>query len=445
MHAPACVAFVLLAPALLAFETIATAKPAFAMTSKAYQAEIDKLFMNTQFHDAQRMASKAMKEYPKDKLIYLTKMGEMYIVAAKGREGLEAGREAARLAPNDAKIKATCSILEFLSSYVVKAEQMAESAVSLDASNGRAHAALALSGLRDENIPIKEELDAAMKLSPRDPIVFAVAGTIHLRKLEYDLAERAYSQLVKAYPNAALPYYMRAYFRREVFNNNGALRDFDEVVKRYSEDHYVLTTRAKLNKKTGRYKEAINDFNMLEKLQKTAYNSFARRAECYEKLGNYDLAVKDYKKSLDVMGVTKPGWDKKYAKTMGSTRRSAWTEMMDSKDAGELSSTKSTWLKLIMLEEKHGDFEDALKQLTHFMSVFPGDLNSIHARHKLFKRTGRWTEALGDINLLISKNPNVADYYQSRADIKHLNKPDKAAEDLKRVHNLETTGSVTGD
>ncbi|HNB22654.1 MAG TPA: hypothetical protein PKZ32_09560, partial [Candidatus Melainabacteria bacterium] len=72
--------------------------------------------------------------------------------------------------------------------------------------------------------------------------------------------------------------------------------------------------------------------------------------------------------------------------------------------------------------------------------------NSIYARHNLYKRTGRWIEALSDINFLISKNPNVSEYYSSRADIyKHLNKPDKCADDLRRVQNLEKFGTPEGD
>ncbi len=90
---------------------------------------------------------------------------------------------------------------------------------------------------------------------------------------------------------------------------------------------------------------------------------------------------------------------------------------MDGKDAAEFSDTKATWLKMIMLEEKHGDYADALQQLTRFTTIFPGDLNSIFLRHNLYKRTKKWTEALSDINLLISKNPNVADYYSSRAEV----------------------------
>lgn len=419
---------------------------AAAMTTQAYEAAIDKLFMNTQFADAQAMCSKAMAEHPNDKIVFLLKMAEMYIVAAKGRSGLEAGREAARLAPKNAQVVATCSILEFLAGFVVKADQMAQNAVALDDKNGRAHAALALSGLRIETISPQEELEKARKLAPKDATVFVVAAMIQMRKLEYDQAEKTYSQFVKTFPNTALPYYQRGYFRREVFNNNGAIKDFDEVVKHYRSDHFVLTTRAKLNKKTGHFKEAIADFDALEKLGVAGYSQFSRRAECYAALNNYEAAIKDYKLALKTVGVTEPNFKKKYATTYGSTRRSAWTQMMDGKDASEFSDAKATWLKMIMLEEKHGDYADALQQLIKFTAIFPGDLNSIYLRQSLYKRMHRYEEALGDINGLISKNPNVAEYYASRAEIyKLLGKPERAAQDLKRVHNLETTGTPEGD
>lgn len=432
----------------IAFLTSSFLVPAFAaaMTSPAYQAAIDKLFMNIQFADAQALSKKALKEHPKDKILYLQKMGELYIVAEKGRSGVEAGREAARLAPKNAQVIATCSILEFLAGFVVKAEQMAQAAVALDEKNGRAHAAMALSGLRVPTISTDEELAKALMLAPKDPTVLIVSGVIHLRKLEYDKAEKSYSQFVKAYPNAALPYYQRGYFRREVFNNTGAIKDFNEVLKHNPNDHYVLASLAKLNKKTGHHKEAIENFNTLEKLGVAGYSQFSRRAECYAALNNYEAAIKDYKLALKKTGVTEPNFDKKYATSYGSTRRSAWTQMMDGKDAAEFSDTKATWLKMIMLEEKHGDYADALQQLTRFTAIFPGDLNSIFLRHNLYKRTKRWTQALADINLLISKNPNVADYYTSRADVyKNMGKPDRAAQDLKRVHNLETTGTPEGD
>jgi tetratricopeptide (TPR) repeat protein len=418
---------------------------AAAMTTQAYEAAIDKLFMNTQFSDAQQLCSKAMAEHPKDRVVFLLKMAEMYIVAAKGRSGLEAGRNAARLAPKNAQVVATGSILEFLAGFVVKAEQMAQSAVALDDKNGRAHAAMALSGLRVETISVAEELEKAMKLAPKDATVMVVAGMIHLRRLEYDQAEKTYSLFVKTFPNTALPYYQRGFFRREVFNNNGAIKDFGEVLKRYKGDHFVLSTRAKLNKKTGHFKEAIEDFNALEKLGAAGYTQFSRRAECYAALNDYEAAIKDYKLALKTVGVNEPNFHKKYATTFGSTRRSAWTQMMDGKDASEFSDTKSTWLKMIMLEEKHGDYADALQELIKFTALFPGDLNSIFLRQSLYKRMHRYAEALGDINLLISKNPNVAEYYASRADIYKLaGKPDRAAQDLKRVHNLETTGTPEG-
>lgn len=420
--------------------------PASAMTTQAYEAAVDKLFMNTQFNDAHDMCAKAIKENPKDKVIFLNKMGEMYIVATKGRSGLDSARQAARLAPKNAQVVATCAIVEFLAGYVVKAEQMAQEAVALDGKNGRAHAALALCGLRNEMLGTHEELAKAMKLAPRDVTVFIVAGIIHLRKLEYDQAEKAYSQFVKAFPNTALPYYQRGYFRREVFNNAGALRDLDEVIKHYGNDHYVRTTRAKLNKKTGRYKEAIDDFNALEKMSGAGNTSYSRRAECYEKVGNFEAAIKDYRKALDAYGVTKPNYDKKYAIAHAATRRSAWNKMMDSGDAVELSDTKSTWLKYILLLQKTGKNDEALSELVKFGKIFPGDLNSIYARHSLYKKTGRWVEALSDINFLISRNPNVAEYYASRADIyKHMDKPDKSAADLKRVQNLEKFGTPEGE
>lgn len=418
---------------------------AAAMTTPAYEAAIDKLFMNTQFNDAQAMCSKAMTEHPKDKVVFLLKMAEMYIVAAKGRSGLEAGREAARLAPRNAQVLATCSILEFLAGFVVKSDQMAQSAITLDPKNGRAHAAMALSGLRAETISVAEELDKAMKLAPKDATVLVVAGMIHMRRLEYDQAEKCYSIFVKSFPNTALPYYQRGYFRREVLNNIGAIKDFDEVLKRYRGDHFVLTSRAKLNKKTGHFKEAIEDFNALEKLGAAGYTQFSRRAECYAALNNYEAAIKDYKLALKTVGVNEPNFYKKYATTYGSTRRSAWTQMMDGKDASEFSDTKATWLKMIMLLEKHGEYAEALKELIKFTAIFPGDLNSIFLRQSLYTRTHRYAEALGDINLLISKNPNVADYYSARAEIyKQVGKKERAAEDLKRVHNLETTGMPEG-
>ncbi|MCC7530571.1 MAG: hypothetical protein IT342_18755 [Candidatus Melainabacteria bacterium] len=419
--------------------------PAATMTTQAYEAAIDKLFMNTQFSDAQRLCSKAIKEHPQDKVVFLQKMAEMYIVAAKGRSGLEAGRQAARLAPKNAQVVATCSILEFLAGFVVKAEQMAQTAIALDDKNGRAHAAMALSGLRVETISVAEELERAMKLAPKDATVMVVAGIIHLRKLEYDQAEKTFSVFVKTFPNTALPYYQRGFFRREVFNNNGAIKDFGEVLNRYSGDHFVLSARAKLNKKTGHNKEAIEDFNALEKLGVAGYSQFSRRAECYAALNNYEAAIKDYKLALKTAGVTEPNFKSKYVTSFGSTRRSAWTKMMMGQDASELSDTKSTWLKMIMLQEKHGDHADALNELIKFTAIFPGDLNSIFLRQSLYKRMHRWAEALGDINLLISKNPNVAEYYASRADIyKNMNKPDRAAQDLRRVHNLETTGTPEG-
>jgi len=427
---------------LAVFATVAALAPAIALTKQAYGAEIDKLFLNTQFIDAQRLCEKGMKEHPKDKVFFLTKMGEMYIVATKGRSGLEAAREAAKLAPKDAQVLATCSINEFIAGFVVKAEQLAQAALALDEKNGRAHAAMALSGLRDESISRNKELSIALKLAPRDPVIHIVAGTIHLRKIEYDQAEASYSLMVKTFPNTALPYYQRGYFRREVFNNNGSLKDLAEVVKRYDKDRYVLMTRAKLNKKTGGHKDAIADFNALEKLGTTSY---ARRAECYAALNEYGPAIKDFKKALDEAGVYKPDFSTKYKKTLGSTRRSAWTQMMSGADAAELSDTKSCWLKMIMLQEKHGDYTDALSEMSKFMAVFPGDLNSFYTRHSLYKKTGKWVQALADINMLISKSPNVADYYVSRAEIyKSLNKPDRAAEDLKRAHNLDTTGTVDG-
>jgi len=417
-----------------------------AMPAKAYEAEIDKLFLNTQFNDAHDLCVKALKENPQDKVLFLRKMGEMYIVAAKGKSGLDSIRRAAMLAPKDVQTLATCAIVEFLAGYVVKAEQLAQEALALSDKNGRAHAALALCGLRNETISTQEELSKALKLAPKDATVLIVAGIIHLRKLEYDQAEKAYSQFVNAFPNAALPYYQRGFFRREVFNNTGALKDLDVVIKHYANDVYVRTTRAKLNKKTGRYKEAIDDLNVLEKMGGAGNSSYARRAECYEKVKNYEAAIKDYKLALDSYGVTKPNYDKKYAITHGFTRRSAWNKMMDGNDAAELSATKSTWLKYILLLEKTGKYDEALAELVKFTKIFPGDLNSIYARHNLLKRKGRWVEALSDVNFLISRNPNVSVYYSSRADIyKNLNKPDKSADDIRRVHNLEKFGTPEGD
>ncbi len=426
--------------------SIASITPACAMTTSAYEAEIDKLFMNTQFNAAHDLCVKAIKENPKDRVVFLRKMGEMYIVAAKGKSGIDSIRLATRLAPKDAQVISTCSIVEFLAGYVVRAEQLAQEAIAINNKNGRAHAALALCGLRNETLGTQEELDKAMKLAPKDVTVLIIAGIIHLRKLEYDQAEKAYSQFVKAYPNTALPYYQRGFFRREVFNNSGALKDLDEVIKHHSDDIYVRTTRAKLNKKTGRYKEAIEDLNVLEKMGGGGNTSFARRAECYEKVGNLEAAAQDYKKALDAYGVTRPDYDKKYAISHAATRRSAWNKMMSGGDATELSSTKATWLKYILLLQKTGKYDDALAELVKFTKVFPGDLNSIYARQNLYKKKGRWIEALADINMLISKNPNVAEYYTSRADIyKNMGNAEKSAADLKRVQNLEKFGTPEGD
>lgn len=417
-----------------------------AMGKAAYEIEINKLFMNTQFEDARKLCAKAIAENPKEKVFFLMKEGEIYIVATKGRSGLEAGREAAKLAPKNAQAIATASILEFLAGFVVKGEQLARKALEIDSKNGRAHAALALSGLRLETIPINEELATAMKLAPKDPTVFIIAGIIHLRRLEYDQAEASYSAFVKAFPNTALPYYQRGYFRREVFNNSGAIKDLGEVIKRFDRDTYVRTTRAKLNKKTGHHKDAIEDFSALVKMGSANYGTYSRRAECYAALNNYEAAIKDFKIALEKAGATDKNFPQRYKSTNEKTRRSAWIKVMSGNDAAELSDLKSTWLKLIMLEEKHGHYDDAIKDLSAFMETFPGDLNSIHLRHKVYKKTGKYVEALADISLLISKNPNVSEYYISRAELfTKLGKPDRAKSDMKRANNLETTGNLEGN
>ncbi len=70
-----------------AFLTSLILAPAIAasMTTQAYQAEIDKLFMNIQFGDAQVTCKKALKEHPKDKVLYLAEDGrDLYLSRKRG-------------------------------------------------------------------------------------------------------------------------------------------------------------------------------------------------------------------------------------------------------------------------------------------------------------------------------------------------------------------------
>jgi len=335
--------------------------------------------------------------------------------------------KALSLKPTSSQIMATCSFVALENKNEARAFRLAAHAVRIDPSNGLAYAILAL---RENKLgraqSALENFSRAIELSPADFDVNELAIGYYEARLD-DRSVECADRLVANYPKSARAYFDRARLKRQEQDPAKALPDFNKAIALdpKSEARFY---RAKLLQRLGRDKEAIVDFNQNIAVSPQSTGLYLRRSTSLLKIGQLKAALDDLNMGIRLANPPSLGNERKFLPKQASLGSKTYI---------------FSWVQRMGVESRLGYQELALQDANEILRVDPACDAALAIRQDLLRKKGMNDKALADINTLLKINPDVADWYEARAQVyQKLNKPTEAASDLAIAKHIEEFGQL---
>lgn len=377
-------------------------------------------------------------------VIALAHVHQQQFIEEVVQTSISESRRAAELAPRDARVLATRSIIQFLLKEYSDAIKSAKIAVQLQPENRRAKMVLLASKMLEKlanskssitstwskNDDGKEEVLRLCSAAGNEFDVYSVAIRYFRIRLDPDGVNKVFDMWLKNMPKSSYAYYRRGQFEE-------AQRDFVHALGYYEKAtalnaRYVtpLARMAYCQYKLKRYEDALKTYKSLERVNGFSNSArYLHRAQCYAALGKYHMAVKDYNAAIEG--------------ELGSADSVKQLEEAKKRDPKTRKVLRS-WLDMrAEAYEKLGNLESAVTDAKLGVMVSPGDPAALNFRRKLYERHNQLELALKDLNFLVQLNPTAASWYEARAAVlERLGRKADAQNDLKRYDSLRKHGTL---
>ncbi len=138
----------------------------------------------------------------------------------------------------------------------------------------------------------------ALKLNPKDALVYNNMGMIHHDQGDSTQALADYQQALQIDPNDAQAYNNRGLVYQEQGDDDDALKDYKAALQLQPDFPEALYNRGNLYYDQGQYDLALNDYNAAAQFQPNNANIYHNRGLTHAAQGDYTEAVNDFTQAI---------------------------------------------------------------------------------------------------------------------------------------------------
>lgn len=254
------------------------------------------------------------------------------------------------------------------------------------------------------------DFSEAIKINPRDNVLWANRADTYRNKKEFNLALDDSKRSIELNPKNKRNYYVRGLIYYDQNNYDFAIPEFGEAIKldpKYDEAFYYRARSLFLKKD---YKAAIPDFSKSISLDPKYAPTWFYRGLSYERLDDLDQALKDYNQAIAI-------------------------------DDGHGSARHNRG----MIKLGRGDYDGAIEDFTVSIRTSADEITH-NSRGVAYRNKGEFSLAMNDFNEAIRFDPKYARPYYHRGMLhSRAGATDLAVADLRKAVELDPKSKEARD
>ncbi|MDX1906623.1 MAG: tetratricopeptide repeat protein [Bacteroidia bacterium] len=288
----------------------------------------------------------------------------------------------------------------------------------------------------------KQYYDDQVRRYPQEPRAYIDRAGVLTAMKDYAGAEADYNTALALDPTSASALTGRGTMFAQMKDYTRALSDFNKVITANPDLPSVYCRRAEVFADMQRTGDAMHDYETAIRISPGYAEGYYGRATLYQRLGQDDKALRDLE------DVVKIAPDNKYAWLLRGdilTRRGEWQAALEgyTRLITRLPSPDA-YVRRGGLYAKLGRFDEAIGDYTQALAIHERYEPALSGRAQAWADERKFSDAMADLNLLISINPRKPEYYWQRGDVQvQLNLPEAALADYNEALNM-APGEVKG-
>ena len=343
-----------------------------------------------------------------------------------------AARSAARAEPKNPHIVVTYAIVLTLYRKHQAAQEFLDRVIKTDQKNARALAAQAYL-FADQNTNedlARDEMKTAMKIAPTDPTVNHLALIFYKKMFDFEAAKTALNRWINAHPTDLYPRMQLAELLRTARHKDQAIKVCKEVIAMNPNLEWAHHTLINAYYDKQDDKAVINTvselFNKFPS-NKANYDLLNRRAEAYKHLQQYDKALIDYNTACQII---LPGNKDRLPPELPKVHEKIRRAFLQN------------WIGRASMLTKTGKAQKASEDLSQVLRMFPSNTGALQIRIQAYEAQKKFDLALQDIESLITKDSDIAEWYKIKASIQRkMGKEADAKATEKRLKEVNEFGT----
>jgi tetratricopeptide (TPR) repeat protein len=257
------------------------------------------------------------------------------------------------------------------------------------------------------------DLDAAIKLSPKNHLAHYNKALVFLATGQMEKAITSASDAIRLNPSAGGPYVTRgqAYYNIKKFDE--AIQDSNEAIKLASTRQVeAIWTRGMAYREKKQYSDALADFNELSQLMPKAIGPLEARAGIYRSLKRRDEAIAEYSKIIEINPNFAPAYLGRaavYRDNLGESDEKALADL----DAAIRIAPKEYFARYSrgIYHFSHRDLDKAMADFDEAISLNPSYAYAYASRGRTQAKKGNKAAAIADLKKALEIDPKL-DYAQ---------------------------------
>ena len=144
------------------------------------------------------------------------------------------------------------------------------------------------------------ELDEAIRLNPKDAVVYLNRGDAYCERGDYDKAIVDYDEAIRLDPENTTAYGSRSFVYYERGDYDKAIADCDKAIQLDPENATAYNNRGNAYQQKDECDKAIVDYDKAIELDPEDTTAYSNRGNAYRQKGDYDKAIVDYDEAIQL-------------------------------------------------------------------------------------------------------------------------------------------------